>query len=172
VTRRREVALAAVLLGLAGLGAGVAAADTVADADLADVLAHTARVTLPAATVRAGGEGTVVLDIRLPRGYKLNPGSPLIYRVRRLDGAGLAVPAAARERIIETPRLPVRIPLAVGPDAGAGHLTLSMTLYYCRDEVQAVCLVQPAVFDQPLRVTTDAPGREVRLRYDAPVGPR
>lgn len=172
MTRRRGVALAAALLGLAGLGTGVAAADTVADADLADVLAHTTRVTLPAATVRAGGDGAVVLDIRLPRGYKLNPGSPLVYRVRRLDGAGLAVPPAARERIIETPRLPVRIPLQVGSEAGPGHLVLSMTLYYCRGEAQAVCLVQPAIFDQPLRVTADAPGREVRLRYDAPVGPR
>jgi hypothetical protein len=167
----RRLVLIGSLLGVVGLGPG-ALASTVADADLADLLAHTARITLPPAAVRAAGVGAVVLDIRLPRGYKLNPGSPLVYRVRRLDGVGLDVPTAARERIIEAPSLPVRIPLEVGPDPGPGHLVLSLTLYYCRAEARAICLVQPAVFDQPLRITADAPGREVRLRYDAPLGPR
>lgn len=157
-----------VALGL-WLGAvGAAGASEVADADLADLLAHTLRITAAPVTIAPGPDGALVLDVRLPRGYKWNPGSPFVYRVRAIEGAAVTVPAEARERILPEPRLPVRIPLVAGPGPGEARLTVSTTFYYCREEAQAVCLIQAAIVEQLVRVAPGATGREVRIRLDAP----
>ncbi|HEV8672821.1 MAG TPA: thioredoxin-like domain-containing protein [Methylomirabilota bacterium] len=147
-------------------------APSVAATDLSDVLADTARPTLPAAAVRPGGDGALLLDIRLPAGYKLNPGTPFVYRVREVTGAGLAVPGGEGEKSLERPSLPVRIPLRVGASEGEGRITLSTTFFYCRTDGQGACLIQTAVFEQPIRIAADAPGRELTIRYDVPGPPR
>jgi hypothetical protein len=161
-----------VALGLGLSVAGLAGASEVADADLADLLGHTLRVAAGPVTIAPGPDGALVLDVRLPRGYKWNPGSPFVYRVRAIEGSAVAVPAEARERILPEPRLPVRIPLMVGPGPGEARLTVSTTFYYCREEAQAVCLIQGAIVEQPVRVVPGAAAREVRIRLDAPAVPR
>src|SRR5262249_22505088 len=42
-------------------------------ADLSDVLLDIPRLTLPPGVVQPGGEGALLLDVRLPPGYKLAP---------------------------------------------------------------------------------------------------
>jgi DNA-binding beta-propeller fold protein YncE len=148
------------------------ASPSVAAADLADVLSDTARPTLTAAEVQPAGEGAIVVDIRLPAGYKLNPATPLVYRVREIAGDGIAVAAAEREKTLDPPTLSVRVPVRIGGDEGEARITLSATFFYCRADDQGVCLVQAAVFEQPIRIAAGAPGREVRIRYDAPGPPR
>jgi DNA-binding beta-propeller fold protein YncE len=141
-------------------------------ADLADVLPEVPRLTLTAAAVQPGGAGGLLLDIRLPAGYKLAPQAAFVYRVRDVGGAGLIVAPEDRERALTRPALPVRVPFRVAPDEGEGRITVSATFYYCRDDDQGVCLVQAAVFEQPIRIAGGAPGREVTIRYEAPGVPR
>jgi hypothetical protein len=159
-------------LGLALGAVGSAEASAVADADLADLLGHTLRIAAAPVTIGPGPDGALVLDVRLPRGYKWNPGSPFVYRVRAIEGPVVAVPTEARERILSEPRLPVRIPLVAGPGAGEARLTVSTTFYYCREDAQAVCLIQGAIVEQPVRVVPGTVGREVNIRLDAPAVPR
>jgi hypothetical protein len=140
--------------------------------DLADVLPDTARVMRPPLEIRSGGDGTLVLDIRLPAGYKLAPSAPFVYRVRSIEGAGLTVAEAERERSLEAPTLPIRVPIRVEPVEGQARVTLSATFYYCRTDNQGVCLVQAVVFDQSVRIAADAAGREVSIPYQAPGPPR
>ena len=154
-------------LPLRGLGA-----PSVAAADLSDLLADTARVALAASPVRPGGEGTLVLDIRLPAGYKLAPATSLVYRVREIAGSGLTVAEGDREKALEGATLPVRVPFRVAPGEGEARVTVSATFFYCRTDNQGVCLVQAAIFEQPVRIAADAPGREVTIHYDAPGPPR
>ena len=144
----------------------------VAAADLAGLLPETARLTLTAAVVQPEGEGSLVLDIRLPAGYKLNPGSPFVYRVRAVEGSGVSIADADRERTLVAPALPIRIPVRAAAAGQEARVTLSMTFYYCRSDNQGVCLVQAAILEQPVRVAADAAGREVTLRYEAPGPPR
>jgi hypothetical protein len=82
------------------------------------------------------------------------------------------VAAGDRERALSPPTLPVRVPFRVAAAEGEARVTVSATFVYCRDDDQGVCLVQAAVFEQPLRIAADAPGREVTIRYDAPGPPR
>jgi DNA-binding beta-propeller fold protein YncE len=141
-------------------------------ADLADVLPEAPRLTLAPGAVQPGGDGALVLDVRLPAGHKLAPQTAFVYRVREVGGTGLTVAAGDRERALSPPTLPVRVPFRVAAAEGEARVTVSATFVYCRDDDQGVCLVQAAVFEQPLRIAADAPGREVTIRYDAPGPPR
>jgi DNA-binding beta-propeller fold protein YncE len=156
-------------LALRGLPAPPPAAG---GADLADVLPEVPRLTLAPGAVQPGGDGALLLDVRLPAGYKLAPQTAFVYRVRDVAGAGLTVAAGDRERALAPPTLPVRVPFRAAAAEGEARVTVSATFFYCRDDDQGVCLVQAAVFEQPLRIAADAPGREVTIRYDAPGPPR
>jgi len=104
-------------------------------------------ITLPPQTV-AEGEGTLVLDIRMPEGYKLNGQAPLtaIWPENPL----VQVNGGQREYRELTPPLPVTIPATF--QAGQTDLALDLTVYWCEAVNETLCFVDRARLVVPLTV--------------------
>jgi DNA-binding beta-propeller fold protein YncE len=105
-------------------------------------------ITLEPAQV-APGEGVVTLAIELPPGHKVNEDAPssIVF-----DGeASLVTLAGGNEQSITGARLPIDIDATFR--SGTGTLTADVTLLYCRDDSEGLCVIEQVRFVQPLDVT-------------------
>lgn len=101
------------------------------------------------------GEVTFAFDFLLPAGYKLNPEAPsTIAEVENCGGEAAAVHAIPKER-------GVRVSTRVEQDC---ELELDLTLYYCEQEDERLCLIHDRQLVLPVRVEADAPA-EAHLIY-------
>ncbi|MEA2000428.1 MAG: thioredoxin-like domain-containing protein [Actinomycetota bacterium] len=96
----------------------------------------------------ASGPGTLLLDIGLPAGYKVNEDAPSSV-VFQATGGFVTLPAG-NEQSLTGARLPVTIDAEFA--AGAGLLTADVTLLYCRDDSEGLCVIEQVRFSQPLAV--------------------
>lgn len=97
----------------------------------------------------AAGKGEVVLAIELPEGYKLNEDAP--SSVEFMVTGGVAE-IAAEERLTGAV-LPVTIPIVF--TQGSGTVTADVTLLYCRNDSEGLCIIEQVRFNQPLTVADD-----------------
>jgi DNA-binding beta-propeller fold protein YncE len=102
----------------------------------------------------APGESSVVLDVAVPKGFKVNAEAPFY--------AGLKVGDAEVTVGGPNPTFPVRLQFQATP--GTTTMTLDAVIYYCAEGREGVCLVKQVRFRAPVRVETGG-GREVRLAY-------
>jgi DNA-binding beta-propeller fold protein YncE len=100
-------------------------------------------------TELAAGAGGISLDIELPPDHKLNDEAPssvsfhISGQVATIaDGPDVSITGAA---------LPVVIPATFS--VGSGTVTADMTLLYCNDGAEGLCIVEQLRFIQPLTVT-------------------
>ncbi|HTE19669.1 MAG TPA: thioredoxin-like domain-containing protein, partial [Armatimonadota bacterium] len=105
-------------------------------------------ITLPPAQLAPGGAGELVLDLKLPAGHKLNPGSPQRFQARA-EGTGVTlsrgnVPTAEF-------KLPLRVPLSTGAAGGKGAVVVSTTVFYCSDS-EGTCKIKSLRFRAPFEV--------------------
>src|SRR6266542_1126393 len=120
--------------------------------------------------LRAGGDGSLLINVQLPAGYHLNPGAPQRYKVTSENGAtALTLDAQTSARSAKDLQLPVRVPLHASAK-GLAELRIQMTLYYCREDNTGTCRIKTLIFRAPVEVidSEDAP-REIRVeaRLDA-----
>lgn len=123
----------------------------------------------PVVCVAAKGKIRLKLKLDLPTGWKINPAGPMRYRVSAekepgpLDPAGLntivAVPSDSRDKPIVV-ELPVQ-------ESGGGEtkLRVALAFYYCRDGKDGICKTGSVVWHAPLKISPDAPSREVLLEW-------
>ena len=130
------------------------------------LLADAREIQVAPQRLRAGGAGTLVLDVALPAGYHLNPSAPHRYRVSVEKGsAQLAlVDPPGGARLLKNPRLPLRVPLRALA-AGPAELRIQLTLYYCREDNTGTCRLNTLVWRAPVEVTDEenAP-REIKVQ--------
>lgn len=91
-------------------------------------------VDLGRQAVRSGA-AELVLDLVLPKGYKLNGDAPLYLRWRRAGGAGLKLGMDASKLDFKSLSFPLRIP--VEASSGASEMTFEAVVYYCTDRSSA-----------------------------------
>jgi DNA-binding beta-propeller fold protein YncE len=100
------------------------------------------------------GSGEIVLDIQLPDGYKVNPDAPS------------SIAWTATEDVAELPaesdltgaELPVSLPVEF---TGTGAITADLTLLYCREDSEGLCIIEQVRFRQPISVTASGDSRLV-----------
>jgi hypothetical protein len=128
-----------------------------ADTDAADVWPNLEEVRLPGRTLRSG-QSSLVLDVRIPAPYKLNPGSPLEYRLE-VSGA----PAQQGKRTsVSDGRFPLQIPLSLSADKAEVHVALSFV--YCRDGNEGVCVIKSLRWTVPVQ-TASGGSEELRIEH-------
>ncbi len=115
------------------------------------------QITLPEQIV-AAGEGEIVLEIRLPEGYKLNNLAPFSSEWTSSSDAIQISEENRRQSIVE-PELPVRVPVTLAE--GSGVLHGNLTIYYCEAVQQSLCFIDQIGIDAP--VTVNAEGGEPRI---------
>ena len=115
-------------------------------------------VKLSSQRLKAGSEGALVVDVRLPAGYHLNDAAPQRYIVTVESGKEALAMAgespASIKRTAKDLQLPLRIPLrATRP--GRAELSINLTLFYCREDNTGTCQIKTLLWRVPVEITAD-----------------
>ncbi len=103
------------------------------------------------------GPASLVLDVRLPAGYKVNPLAPSTFT---WSGDGVAIPEGARGTVLE-PEFPMIVDLEV---LGSGSIVGDISLVYCEADVESICLVERLRIIVPV-VAVESGSSEVRVDH-------
>lgn len=106
------------------------------------------RLTLPAQSV-AEGSGELLLRLILPDGYKLNPNAPSRMR---WGSAGDSLTLEAADQLLPLTVTEVRLPLTLSE--GTDVLYGQITLYYCREGQEGLCLIDEVAVDLPVEIVS------------------
>ncbi len=150
-------------LQLSGVDRFESAMDTAADDSGSPFLLRRSFSSHP---VRPGIDANLVVDLKLPEGYHLNPLAPLSYQVKKIDGSGVAFSAGNQKTLIKDPKLPITIPFKSPPHDGKASVELAMTVYYCRTDNQGLCYIKSLDLTQPIDVTASASSTTVPVEVD------
>lgn len=110
----------------------------------------------------APGAAAVSLDVRLPRGLKLNADAPFFAGLRAERGDAVEVPAASARAGGPNPTFP--LDLAFTATAGRATLVLDAVIYYCEAGKESLCYVKQVRFRVPVRVAAGG-GHKVSVAY-------
>jgi thiol-disulfide isomerase/thioredoxin len=151
------------------------AANTANGLNESEAAPNSEETRVPTQTLRAGGDGVMVIQVELPSGYHLNPAAPQRYRVSVESGEkqlGLVsdshLGVIGREKAISVSAkslaLPLRIPLRTyGP--GTAALRVQLTLFYCREDNTGVCRIKTLVWNLPVEVANNSSAsNEIKLQ--------
>jgi len=118
-------------------------------------------VTLPTVSA-AAGVAELLLDVRLPEGYKVNDDAS--SSVTLADEGGVSsFPDGERVDLTGT-TFPISIPLELRE--GLGMITADLALVWCRKDAEGLCLLERARFEIPLDVAATGPSASIRLPLD------
>jgi hypothetical protein len=90
------------------------------------------------------------LDIELPEDYKVNEEAPSSVTFS-VSGA-VAEFAAGLDQSLTGAALPVTLDVAFV--SGSGTVTADVTLLYCRNDSEGLCIIEQVRFNQPVSVAT------------------
>jgi len=96
----------------------------------------------------APGEAFLVVDVSLPEGYKTNELAPFSM-VWVVEG-DVATMGAGSSREILAPTFPLEATAAFR--AGSGSITADLTIYYCTNDAEALCLIEQVRVTVPIEV--------------------
>jgi hypothetical protein len=116
-------------------------------------------IRLDPATVQPGA-GSLVLDVSLPDGFKINPLAP--SRFEWLNSSVATVDPAASQSIVD-PAFPMEVNATFAE--GAGEVKADLWLVYCESDQESICLFDRARVTIPLEVTPQATGTTVPIDY-------
>ena len=105
-------------------------------------------IDLPTQTI-AAGDGTVLIDVTMPYGYKFNDYAPFHGE---FSSDSEAVLLSEDWQVFDgiVPDMPLRIP--VNLTAGEATLTADLTIYWCEAINETLCFVDQRVVNIPLVV--------------------
>jgi DNA-binding beta-propeller fold protein YncE len=122
-------------------------------------------ITLDEQTV-AAGEGEIVLNVRLPEGYKLNPNIPFIAEWSS-DDAAVTIAEANQQQSIAAPEMPLTIPVTLSE--GSASLSAALTVYYCEAVNESLCFIDDVQISAPVMVSAD--GAESAIQIERAIVP-
>ena len=115
--------------------------------------------------VQAGKAGELVVDVKLPEGYHLNPETPHKYKLEFKSGNDvLSIKDDDLSRSAKELKLPIHIPFTA-KSAGKAELNAILTIYYCRDDNQGACRIKSLNWHLPIEVVTQGGTNAVRISY-------
>ncbi len=95
------------------------------------------------------GNNSLILNVKLPKGFHLNPNAPQRYEVAfEGEGVGVEKPKA------KFTKFPLNIPINA-MRTGKSKLRAKLNIYYCREDNTGVCYIKTLVWKMPLRFTAD-----------------
>lgn len=102
----------------------------------------------------AAGPGKLMLTVGVPDGYRANDLAPLSLDWRS-DGAAVHFGGERASRSLTSPDFPVTLEFPVDFAEGEATLTGELTVYYCREGAEALCLIEQVHLKQPVTVRVD-----------------
>jgi len=111
------------------------------------------------------GQTNVILDLKLPDGYKLNDLAPFSMEWTSDNEEVLLDPETSTLRMAG-PELPIIFPAELAP--GEAALSGDLVIYYCEEEAQSLCLIDRVRIHQPLTIVDGADAPEITISYEIP----
>ena len=107
------------------------------------------------------GPGTIVLDVAVPEGFKINPLAPSRFE---WSSSGIATIDPAATRSIVDPEFPMEVTASFA--AGQGSVEADLWLVYCESDRESICLFDRVRIEIPLDVTPSAATNTVAVSYE------
>jgi thiol-disulfide isomerase/thioredoxin len=123
-------------------------------------------ITMPLQTIQAGAEGQLMIDFRLPAGYKLNPAAPLSYAIY-VRGGGIQVPNSGHPLSAHSIELPLVVPFQTLAGTHRAELDVEATFYWCRENDTGVCMIQSTRWHVPLETNETEGNRQLTVSTTA-----
>lgn len=98
--------------------------------------------------IGANTANSVLVNIKLPEGFHLNPSAPNRFEIST-DDAKIVKSANPTGKFT---RLPLSIPFQA-LQAGSANLRVKLSVYYCREDNTGACLIKTLAWQVPLRVS-------------------
>jgi hypothetical protein len=117
-------------------------------ATMADIWPNLEEVRLAERTLRAG-QSQLVINVQILAPFKLNPGSPLEYRVEVAGGG----PRDEKRTTVKDGHFPLQIPLSLTVETTEVQATSSFV--YCRDGNEGVCIIKSFRWIVPVKIAKD-----------------
>lgn len=110
----------------------------------------------------APGKGTVVLDIQLPEGYKLNELAP--FSVVSTNTEAVSIPNEFVDYRELVPELPVQLPANFVE--GSTTYNTNVTVYWCEAVNEELCFIERLTFEVPVTVSPASNSTQLVLPYE------
>jgi len=110
----------------------------------------------------AAGAAELLLDVRLPDGYKVNDDAS--SSVALADDGGVSLYPGGERVDLTGATFPVSIPIELRE--GLGMITADLALVWCRKDAEGLCLLERTRFEIPLNVAAAGPSASIRLPLD------
>ena len=117
----------------------------------------------------AAGPGSLLLEITLPRSYKVNDLAPLGI-AWTVEGEAVTVEPASRQASVVNPEYPFTLEVPAHFQQGRSRVTAELDIYYCREGAEALCLVDRVRVTVPVTVGAEGDA-QVRLARTPPPVP-
>ncbi len=98
-------------------------------------------------TVSISSKSSLVFNVKLPKGFHLNPDAPQRYEVK-FDGDDIKT-AKPNQKF---KKLPLRIPFQASKERVV-KLSAKLSIFYCREDNTGVCYIKTLVWNMPIRFT-------------------
>jgi thiol-disulfide isomerase/thioredoxin len=120
--------------------------------------------TLELETQKVGaGRVNLTVELKLPSGYKLNPGAPSRLKVASSDER---VVSFLGDRHISNPQFPLVLQVMAG--RGQAKLTADLSLYYCEAGKESLCYFKDVQIVLPIRVEDGPSSKGLTITYKLP----
>lgn len=106
------------------------------------------------------GDGKIIFNVTLPKGYHLNKETTVSYRVFPRQGTSIKLKGPERG-IFKPPVLPIEVPFTA--TSGESMIRFTTVIYYCNDAPNSVCLVKTIDAFAPVKVSPSATTSDLRI---------
>ena len=104
-------------------------------------------IKLEAQEVGLNVANSLILNVKLPEGFHLNPDAPQRYEIYTQDGQSIKFTNPAQK----FKKLPLVIPFQTIAQ-GSSNIKAKLTVYYCREDNTGVCLIKSLVWNVPVNI--------------------
>jgi thiol-disulfide isomerase/thioredoxin/sugar lactone lactonase YvrE len=118
-------------------------------------------IELPAQTVEPG-QATLVVQLDLPAGYKLNPLAPTSVTAASSQAQVVGFQDGAQQAI-RSPRFPLSVPVKVGE--GETTINVDYSIYYCESVKESLCFIKDVRLTIPVKAKKGAGSDTITASY-------
>jgi DNA-binding beta-propeller fold protein YncE len=122
-------------------------------------------IALPVQKLPPGKASELIIDLKLPKGFHLNPDATQSYKINTSDGS-IKIDDSLRARGLKNPALPLKIGFNTDPSAEKAKLEVELTFYYCPENNAGACLIKSLVWNVPIEFDKRQKADSIKLQYE------
>lgn len=135
--------------------------------DDSPVLPNAEKLKTAKQTLSIGNDGKLIIDVKLPTGFHLNPNAPQRLKATiEQDTIVVSFEDNAKTKTIKPKQLPLSLPVKF-LKAGAAEMNVQLSVYYCREDNTGECKIKTLTWQVPVEVVANSKNnREINLSVE------